>query len=181
MIIVEESCVLLAVPAQIWPLLADFNRWKEWLFVQNAGETGVGNAMKVLGGEAGAQQLGIYYDKDPKELITQTGKVLVWNPPTHVAIALGDWNPETGRVVNGMRLPGAYGAWVGRMRALSLRLDVILEPVSVAETKMTVRFDGYFTDEFFGRFLNLFLPWGLGKTAKFFVKKFPLVLEASPR
>ncbi len=181
MAVVEGSCVLLADPSQIWPLLSDFNRWKEWLYVDNAGETGVGNAMKVLGGEAGAQQLGIYYDKDPNEVVTQTGKVLVWNPPTHVAIALGDWNPETGRIVNGKPVPGLLGAWVGRMRALRLRLDVILEPVSVAETKMTVRFDGEFTDEFFGRILNLFLSRGLGRTLQQFLKKFPLVLENSAR
>lgn len=179
--VIEESCVLLLTPAQIWPVISDFVRWKEWLVIKDVGDSGAGNAMKVLGGEGAGQILGVYYDKDPSETVKQTGRIAAWTPPTHFALTLDEWNPETGRIVHGRPVPGPLGRWIGRMRALRLRIDVMLEPVSPVETKFTIRYDAFFSDEFFGRFLNLALPHFLGPVVKQFVKKFQLAFDASAR
>ncbi|MBI5241213.1 MAG: hypothetical protein HY926_12140 [Elusimicrobia bacterium] len=149
----EDSVSLLVPHKMVWQRLTEFNRWDEWLRIPDAGNKGLGDNMRWLGGEGTEMRFGLYNGGE----LAQTMRMTEWDPPRHLAMELEGWNWKAS-VAPKARSREKMGSSMGAVPALRLRYSADLAPVSDLETTFTFRMEAEFTHRFFGPLFNLLIP-----------------------
>lgn len=161
----------LVPPDRIWPLISDFSRWQEWLWIPDSSSKGLGDTIKAVKGEGSAMQLGFYTGSTLKQVC----RVKEWRPPHRLMVAMEEYNPKTA-----IDFPDPVDLAVAKIRALKVYCSVELSTPVPAETKVDMSIEVQFTHFLWGPFFNI-VPMGIGgqlrQICDVFLRRFTQSLE----
>jgi hypothetical protein len=149
----EDTISILVPHKMVWQRLTEFDRWDGWLKIPDAGTKGLGESMRLIGGEGGGMRFGLYNGGE----LAQTMRMTEWDPPRHLAMELEGWNWKPS-VDPKARSHEKMGSSMGAIPALRLCYSADVNPVSDLESSLTFRMEAEFTHRFFGPLFNLLIP-----------------------